>query len=89
MSEKGFTSVPAPTVTSRRMQLAPMRTPSPRTTRPSKMQFTSMETSRPHSSVAAHVDARRIGEGDAGFEEARGFVHLVDAAPGRRARPCC
>ena len=51
ISENGFTSVPAPSVTSRRMQFAPTRTPSPSTTSPSKMQLTSIITSRPHWSV--------------------------------------
>jgi hypothetical protein len=41
------------------MQLAPMRTPSPSTTVPSKMQLMSISTSRPHSRLPR--TSRRAG----------------------------
>ena len=47
---KGWITAPAAISASRITQFAPMRTPSPRLTRPSKTQLTSISTSLPHSS---------------------------------------
>ena len=48
---KAWISAPAPMRTSRITQFAPMRTPSPSSTRPSNTQLTSISTSLPQASA--------------------------------------
>ena len=60
--ENGAIARPAPTVTSFSTQYAPTLTPSPSRTSPSNTQPTSIVHVAPAAKLAAHVDARRIGD---------------------------
>ena len=58
---------------------APMRTPSPSVTSPSKTQLTSISTSLPQCQRAAQVEARRVGQAHAGFHQRVGLAALEAA----------
>ncbi len=81
-------SVSSPIFASRMTQFGPMRTRLPSVTWPSNTAFTSMNTSVAVRERAAHVDARRIGERDAGEHQVARHRRAVQALPLRRAAPC-
>ena len=70
-------------VTLRSTQFGPMRTRSPSFTRPSKTQFTSIDTSSAAGQLAAHVHAPEVGERDARLEQLPGLGVLVGALQDR------